>query len=99
MLYIYCHVMELVQKGFGLMIGFIGLIDTVRDCTLQFTVIHTSVHSHVFTSRHLVAASNLPLGSRTIPLPQLPGSNTNSSDSVIHQPILSTNSTQLTLLH
>jgi hypothetical protein len=42
------------------MIGFIGLFDTSRDCTLQFTITHThtSVYSHVFTSRCSVAASN-----------------------------------------
>jgi hypothetical protein len=45
---------------FGFMKGFIGLFDTARDYTLQFTITHTqtSVHSHVFTSRYSVAASN-----------------------------------------
>jgi hypothetical protein len=32
------------------MIGFIELFDTARDYTLQFTVIHSSVHSNVFTA-------------------------------------------------
>jgi hypothetical protein len=45
-----------------LTIGFIRLFDTARDYTLQFTIIpthtDTSPHSHVFTSRCLVAASN-----------------------------------------
>jgi hypothetical protein len=44
--------------GFGLVVGFIGLFDTARDYTLQVTVTHTSIHSHVFTSRCLIAASN-----------------------------------------
>jgi hypothetical protein len=42
------------RRGFGLMIGFIGFLDTAHDCTLQFTITythtHTSVHSHVFTA-------------------------------------------------
>jgi hypothetical protein len=47
---------------FGSMMGFIGLFDTIRDYTVQFTayartLTHTSVHSHIFTSRYLVAAS------------------------------------------
>jgi hypothetical protein len=41
------------------MTGFIELFDTARDYTLQFTVTHTLVSSHVLTSRCLVAASNL----------------------------------------
>jgi hypothetical protein len=42
------------------MIGFIELFDTASDYTSQFIITHTysSVHSHVFTSRCLVAASN-----------------------------------------
>jgi hypothetical protein len=56
------------------MIGFIGLFDIARDYTLQFSIIHThthtSVHSHIFTSRYSVAASTadipFPLRSRTI---------------------------------
>jgi hypothetical protein len=32
------------------MTGFIGLFDTARDYTLQFTIKHTSVRSHVFTA-------------------------------------------------
>jgi hypothetical protein len=57
--------------------GFIGLFNTARDYTLQFSITHTqththaSVHSHVFTSRCSVEASTadvpLPLGSRNIP--------------------------------
>jgi hypothetical protein len=47
------------RRGSGLMIGFIGLSDTERNYTVQFTITHTlSVHSHVFTSRCSVAASN-----------------------------------------
>jgi uncharacterized Zn-finger protein len=55
------------------MIGFIGLFDTVHEYTIQVTVTHSSVHSHVFTIRCSVAASNnghsdipLPLASLTI---------------------------------
>jgi hypothetical protein len=44
------------------MTGFIEVFDTARDYTLQFGVAHThthtSVHSHVITSRCSVAASN-----------------------------------------
>jgi hypothetical protein len=40
--------------GFGLLIRFIELFDTVRDYILQFTVTnthtHTRFHSHVFTA-------------------------------------------------
>jgi hypothetical protein len=43
--------------GFGLMIGFIGRLDTARDFALQFTT-HTSVHSHIFTGRYLLTAPN-----------------------------------------
>jgi hypothetical protein len=103
--------MEWLQMGFELMIGFTGLFDTARDYTLQFTIIytHTSVHSHVFTSRCSVAASkggHSP-SSRfsNYPRPQLPASNSNSSqwlnlsssltNSVTHQP---TNCAQLTNL-
>jgi hypothetical protein len=46
--------MEWLQTGFGLIIEFIGLFDTARNYTSQFTVTHThthtSVHSHVFTA-------------------------------------------------
>jgi hypothetical protein len=72
--------------------------------------IHTSVHSHVFTSRCLVADSNggrsRHLGFRTIPVPQLPASHSNSSqglnpsspltNSLTHQPT-QLNSDQVTL--
>jgi hypothetical protein len=32
------------------MAGFIGVFDTARDYNLQFTIKHTSAHSHVFTA-------------------------------------------------
>jgi hypothetical protein len=35
--------------GFGLMIGFMGLFDTARDCTLQFTITHTLVSTVMFS--------------------------------------------------
>jgi hypothetical protein len=43
-----------------MMTEFIAHFDTLRDYILQFTIthIHTSVHSQVFPSRCLVAASN-----------------------------------------
>jgi hypothetical protein len=48
---LYCHVYEVwLLTGLGLMTGLIGLFDTRRDYTLQFTITHTSVHSHVFTA-------------------------------------------------
>jgi hypothetical protein len=31
------------------MIGFIGLFETERDYTLQFTVTHTHTHTHTHT--------------------------------------------------
>jgi hypothetical protein len=42
------------------MIGFIGLFDTARGYTLQFTIMHThaSIHSHVFSRRCSVVAFN-----------------------------------------
>jgi hypothetical protein len=63
------------------MTGFIGLFDTARDYTLQFTITHThahthththtGVHSHIFISRFLVAASKVdvlfPRGSPKVP--------------------------------
>jgi hypothetical protein len=36
--------------GFGLMTGFIGLFDTARYYTLQVTITHTLVSSHIFTA-------------------------------------------------
>jgi hypothetical protein len=57
--------------GFGWMAGFIGIFDTAGDYTTQFTVTHTSVHSHVFTAVALywlpTAEVPLLLGSWTVP--------------------------------
>jgi hypothetical protein len=64
------------DRVFGLMTGFIGLFDTARDYTLQFTVTHT---------HYCPVTPSLPLfGSgfqqRTnCPWPQLPATNSNSS--------------------
>jgi hypothetical protein len=63
------------RRGLGLMIGFIGLYDTVHDYTLHFTVIHRHTHTSVQSRLHrrcLVEASNsakvpLSLGFRTVP--------------------------------
>jgi hypothetical protein len=56
--------------GVGLVIGFIRHFDTVRD---YYT--YTSVHSHVFAAvawkRLSMADVPLPLGSRTVSVPQL----------------------------
>jgi hypothetical protein len=40
--------------GFGLVIGFIELSDTVCDYTLQYTVTHTHTHTH--THSHVLTA-------------------------------------------
>jgi hypothetical protein len=47
-----------LQMGFGLMTGFIAHLDTARDYILQFTITHTSVHSHIFIA---IAWQHLPL--------------------------------------
>jgi hypothetical protein len=39
-----------LYTGFGLMTRFITQVNTARDYTLQFTIICTTVHSHVFTA-------------------------------------------------
>jgi hypothetical protein len=69
--------------GFGLVIGFIGLIYNSWIQFINHYHIQTSVHSHDFISRCSVAASNcgrsLPSGFRTIPVPQLPLSKNNGS--------------------
>jgi hypothetical protein len=44
--------------GFGLMTGFTAYLDTARNYTVQFTITHTSVNSHVFTA---VAWQRLPM--------------------------------------
>jgi hypothetical protein len=67
-----CQVMVRIQTGFGFMIGFIGLSDTARGYTLQFTVTHT--HTCPVTSSLPLLGSGLQrrtfpflLGSRTVP--------------------------------
>jgi hypothetical protein len=56
------------------MIGFIGLFDTVRDYTLQYTVTHTHKRPQSLQCRYLVAASkggrSLSSGFPNCPLPQ-----------------------------
>jgi hypothetical protein len=37
-----------LYTGFGLMIGFVGLFDTARDYSLQFTISHTLVSTVTF---------------------------------------------------
>jgi hypothetical protein len=38
---LYCHIHERdYRRGFGFMIGFIGLSDTARDYALLFTITH-----------------------------------------------------------
>jgi hypothetical protein len=34
------------RRGFALIAGFIGLSDTARNYTLQFTITHTHTHTH-----------------------------------------------------
>jgi hypothetical protein len=104
-----------------LVIGFIHYLQVVTTCnciaitnshTLQFTTARTmSSHSTVFNSRCLVTASTadvpLILDSRNIPVPQLPASNSSSSqrvncssltNSLTHkQPFTSLHCTALTL--
>jgi hypothetical protein len=88
--------------GFGLIIGFIELFDTARDYR-HFTITHThtTVHSHVFTSRCLVAVSNggrsPSSGFPNCPRFQLPNSHSNSSQRLrLSSPL--TRSTPLTVL-
>jgi hypothetical protein len=79
------------------MSGYIGLFDTSRDYTLQFTMTHThtNVHSHVFTSRCSLATSSVgrspSSGFPNCPWLQLPASHINSL-----QQNRSTSLTQLT---
>jgi hypothetical protein len=71
---------------FWLVIRFIGLFHTARDCTIQFTVTHTHTpycpHSRLLYCCFVVASNSgcsPSAGFPTIPVPQLPGSNSNSS--------------------
>jgi hypothetical protein len=82
-----------VWTGFGLVIGFIELLENVINVSLALSLIHTlysslqhimkSSQSAVFTSRCLAAASkggrSPTMGYQTISVPQLPTSNSNSS--------------------
>jgi hypothetical protein len=81
--------------SFGLMTGFIGLLDTPGDYTLQYIVTHTRAVSIVHISRCLVAAFNggrfSSSGFPNCPQPQLPASNRNSSQQ-LNPRILLTNS-------
>jgi hypothetical protein len=38
------------RRGFGLMIEFVGLLDTARDYTSQFTITHTHTVVSMVTS-------------------------------------------------
>jgi hypothetical protein len=80
---LYCHMIERLYMGFGLVIGFIGLW---YSALLHFTLhcyTHTSVHSHIFTSRCLVTAFNgehsHSSGFLNGPRPQLPANHSYSS--------------------
>jgi hypothetical protein len=44
---------------FGLVTGFIWFLITTRDFALESIITRSSVHSHAFSSRCLVAASTL----------------------------------------
>jgi hypothetical protein len=52
-----------LETGFGLIIGFIGLFDSARDYTLQFTISHTLVST---------VTSSPSSGFPNCPRPQLP---------------------------
>jgi hypothetical protein len=96
--------MEWLHVSFGLMIAFIGLFHTARDYTLQFTITHTYVHSHVFISRCLVSASNglrsPSSGLPNRPRPQLPVSHSNSSQRMnLSSPLTHSHTHQPTALH
>jgi hypothetical protein len=75
---IQCH----CRRGFELMTGFNGLFATARDYTLHYYT-HSNVHSHVFSSRRLVAVSNgwrsLSFGFPNYPRLQLSASKRNRS--------------------
>jgi hypothetical protein len=87
------------------MIEFTGLFDTGRDYILQLLLhTHTSVHSHVFTSRCLVTASNCGLspssGFPKYPRPQLPASHSNCSQRLnLSSPLSNSLTHQPTTLH
>jgi hypothetical protein len=83
--------------GVGLVIGFMEHLYTrlvtaskynavTNSRTLQFTTARIKSSQSVFTSRCLMTASNrvlsIPLGSQTIPVPEPPASNSNSSRAV-----------------
>jgi hypothetical protein len=69
--------------GFWIDDGFIAHFDTARDYNLQFIILHTSVYSHMCTSRCSVAAFNgersPSSGFPNYLRPQLPPSHSNSS--------------------
>jgi hypothetical protein len=66
----YCHVMEWLYMGFGLVIRFIGLFDTARDNTLRFTVtrpiyyIFDELLTNTHAIKHFVLAASLGLHQR-----------------------------------
>jgi hypothetical protein len=72
-------------RGFGLVLGFIGFLDTQRVTILYKSLLHAriSVHGQVFTSRCSGAASNgesfLSTRFPNYSWPQLPAYNSNSS--------------------
>jgi hypothetical protein len=87
------------------MIGFIRPFDTARDYILQFTITHTlySVHSHVFTSRCSVAASNggrsPSSGFLNYPRPKLSASHSISSRLNASSPLIHSLTHQPTIVH
>jgi hypothetical protein len=91
---IYCDVNEWLQTGFGLVIGFIDHLHIVTTSnysananshTLQFNTARTrssqSAVSSPVVAWELLPTADVPLtlGFRTIPVPQLPASNSNGS--------------------
>jgi hypothetical protein len=79
-------ILECLLTGYGFMTGFIGLFDTARDYTLQFTITHTHTHMHILVSKitSSLAASN---GARShfSGFPNYPRSQLSSSHSISSQ--------------
>jgi hypothetical protein len=69
--HIYCHMLSVLQKGFWLVIRFIGLLNSLWLHTLQITITQIVFSVMVFTA--LLGSGfqwwdfPLPLGSRTLP--------------------------------
>jgi hypothetical protein len=85
---LYCHVTVRLLTCFESMNYFIAHFETVRDCSLEFTLTHTHAHTcecprSLVYCRCMVVASNggrsPSCGFPNGPRPQLPASNSDSS--------------------